>query len=219
MEAGRSRDIGFRGENGGFGGAASAASPKARHNRPGAQSARNMKPSKYAASSAWPSSGSTCATYWSGRTTTMQPLLAIDAAHGKDVVAALQIGAEHLFVVAKPVTSFRAGAGAAAWPRWRARDGACWNTARTSITESISAPGGRVPPDRRLRVLARGNRTAREHASWRPRDRPPGKDENAASGRPPWRRGRDGPAWHPPARMTGAEWKRMPIAKPLARCW
>src|SRR5947199_3722 len=30
----------------------------------------------------------------------------IDAAHRKDVVAALEIGAEHLFVVAKSVTSF-----------------------------------------------------------------------------------------------------------------
>ena len=31
----------------------------------------------------------------------------IDAAHRKDVVAAFQVGAEHLLVVAKPVTSFR----------------------------------------------------------------------------------------------------------------
>ena len=31
----------------------------------------------------------------------------IDAADRKDVVTALEVGAEHLFVVAKPVTSFR----------------------------------------------------------------------------------------------------------------
>ena len=37
----------------------------------------------------------------------MQPLVPIDAAHRKDVVAALEIGAEHLFVVAKAVAPFR----------------------------------------------------------------------------------------------------------------
>ena len=34
---------------------------------------RVMKPSKKAASCSWPLSGRTCATYWSGRATTMQP--------------------------------------------------------------------------------------------------------------------------------------------------
>ena len=101
-----------------------------------------MKPSKNAASSAWPSSGSTCATYWSGRTTTMQPSFAIDAAHREDVVAALEVGAEHLLVVAKSVASLRREQERRAWPRWRVRDAPCWNTARTSITESISAPAG-----------------------------------------------------------------------------
>jgi hypothetical protein len=32
--------------------------------------------------------------------------LSLDTAHGKDVMAILEVGTEHLFVVEKPVTSF-----------------------------------------------------------------------------------------------------------------
>ena len=39
------------------------------------------------------------------------PRLAIDAAHGEDVIAAFEVGAEHLFVVAKSVTSLPRAAG------------------------------------------------------------------------------------------------------------
>src|SRR5580692_9839007 len=98
-----------------------------------------IKPSKNAASLAYASNGRTCATYWSGRTTTMQPL--IDAPHVENVMAALQVRAEHLFVVTKPVMALPGQK-----ERGHGLDGklkmALMEDGRTSITESISAPLG-----------------------------------------------------------------------------
>ena len=67
--------------------------------------------------------------------------VSIDAPHVENVTAALQVRAEHLFVVTKPVTALlgrrKKGMASMASSRWP-----CWKTARTSITESISAPLG-----------------------------------------------------------------------------
>ena len=67
--------------------------------------------------------------------------VSIDAPHVENVMAALQVRAEHLFVVTKPVTALPGQK-----ERGHGLDGKlkmpCWKTARTSITESISAPLG-----------------------------------------------------------------------------
>ena len=49
--------------------------------------------------------GSTFATYWSGRTTTIAPRLAVDAAQIEDVGAVLEVGRERLLVVDQPEAS------------------------------------------------------------------------------------------------------------------
>ena len=64
-----------------------------------------MKPSKYEASCSHSSSGSTCATYWSGRTTTMHPASRSMPRMRKDVVTVFEIGAEHLFVVMEAIAA------------------------------------------------------------------------------------------------------------------
>src|SRR2546423_8286238 len=106
MEAGRSRHIGFGDKNGQIRGGARMASPKAQRSL-----LRRSVRTQHEAVEVGGKLGMAVKRKHM-RDILVRPhhdhaaFVPIDAAHRKDVVAALEIGAEHLFVVAKSVTSF-----------------------------------------------------------------------------------------------------------------
>ena len=106
----------------------------------GRASASIRMPAKNSVSASCPCSGSTCATYWSGRTTTMQPVSRLTPAQVEDVTG-LRVGAEDLLVVDQAEPALPAAAGPTASRRRRGR----------------GAPAGR-PPGRRS--PSRGRRPA-----------------------------------------------------------
>ena len=119
----------------------------------------------------------------------------IDAAHREDVVAALEVGAEHLFVVAKFRNVLCAGEGEAGMVSMA--------SSRCALLEN------RTDIDHRIDIRARGVYlltgdfgTFGQKAAQGPNAGTGsggiarvGKDKDAPSDRPPWRRGQGEPAW------------------------
>ena len=177
-----------------------------------------MKPAKKAASSRCASSGSTCAMYWSGRTTTSAPCVRSMPRSVEDVRPVLQVRAEHLLVVAQPV---------AALARQQQRGHGLDRELAMALLED------RAQVEHGIQVLARGGvywrtgesgapagtRTARARRASHPRRRSRRRRRTGASGR---RRCATWPSCTGRAsvmRSTGAEWKRVPITKPVASRW
>jgi hypothetical protein len=96
----------------------------------------SIKRLKYEASSSYASIGRTCILIRPHDNQTA--CMPIYAAHRKDILTALDVRTEHLLIVPEAVASFlgRRSAGIASMASSRC---ACWNTARTSMTESISS--------------------------------------------------------------------------------
>ena len=157
-----------------------------------------MKPSKNAASSAYASSGRTCAMYWSGPHDDHATPFSIDATHIENVVAAFQVGAEHFLVVTKPI---------AALPGQQKRGHALDGKLAVTLLEDgpnidhgvdiFAAPGyisGQGTPATRPET-----RTGPECQSWARRDRPRRQRRRGASGHRPSPCGPGASAWRPPA--------------------